>query len=196
MSADLFNVAQAQLSLADVFMRKAEFTVSDAYDHLGAQVEFDSQYRHIVTGIEQLVPADGAKADRLFRALVDVAVRWGEDKNPDSDEADDDDFIELGRIEAQFVAEYTQRDEIPEECLHAFAMKAPSFHVWPYWREFVASTCARMNVPKIVIPPMSKARNAEESLAELMASATTSTREFYAPKAPHKSRGKGKKRGK
>jgi hypothetical protein len=27
-----------------------------------------------------------------------------------------------------------------------------SFHLWPFWREYVVSQCNRMNLPKISIP--------------------------------------------
>lgn len=68
-------------------------------------------------------------------------------------------FEELGRIEANYVAEYEILGDLSKECLDAFALKNASYHVWPYWREFIASSCSRMNVPKQVLPTMQLPQN-------------------------------------
>src|SRR5262249_25353872 len=57
-------------------------------------------------------------------------------------------------IEAIFVLVYTchDLDRIPRENLDAFANTNALFHVWPYWRELVMTTTARMRIEPIVIP--------------------------------------------
>jgi len=30
--------------------------------------------------------------------------------------------------------------------------RTASFHIWPFWREFVISQCNRMNLPRAVLP--------------------------------------------
>jgi preprotein translocase subunit SecB len=41
---------------------------------------------------------------------------------------------------------------IEQRNLDAFAMYNGLYNVWPYWREFVQSTSARMGMPPIVLP--------------------------------------------
>ena len=57
-------------------------------------------------------------------------------------------------IRAVFLAEYTLRsmEGITPEHLSVFAQRNSVFNVWPYWREFVQSTLARMGIPPISIP--------------------------------------------
>ncbi len=40
----------------------------------------------------------------------------------------------------------------PVEALEAFARVNGSFHAWPYWREFIASTLTRMGLPGFLLP--------------------------------------------
>ncbi len=37
--------------------------------------------------------------------------------------------------------------------LDEFARKNGAFNAWPYWREYIHNTLARMEIPSIVIPP-------------------------------------------
>jgi len=81
------------------------------------------------------------------------------ESEPSEADVSEDAFNELGRIAAHFVAEYELTEDLTQECLDAFALKNASYHVWPYWREYVSISCARMNVPKIVMPTIQVAQN-------------------------------------
>lgn len=65
--------------------------------------------------------------------------------------------------------------------LGAFGVQTGLFHVWPYWREFVASVTSRMGFPPLTIPLL--------SFSQLQESATT-----HAPKkTPPRATGRRKK---
>jgi hypothetical protein len=55
-------------------------------------------------------------------------------------------------ISGLMVAEYDMREDPGEDALKEFALRNASYHVWPYWRELLASQCQRMNLPKLVLP--------------------------------------------
>ncbi len=57
-------------------------------------------------------------------------------------------------ITASFELEYRAERlrEFSEEALLAFAQTNGVFNAWPYWREFVQSTTARMGTKPIVVP--------------------------------------------
>jgi hypothetical protein len=69
-------------------------------------------------------------------------------------------------IEATFVAEYSLNGKPEKEALDAFALKNASYHIWPYWREFLMSQSMRMNLPKIALPTVQFAVNKDESSSE------------------------------
>ena len=57
-------------------------------------------------------------------------------------------------IEANFVIMYSldKIDDIRPENIKAFAQINGVYNVWPYWREFVQSTVARMGLAPLTIP--------------------------------------------
>ncbi len=163
MSETPLQRAQKGLRISDVYMRRSALAVSDVYEHRAIDAEnLEAQFRHFVEKSEVLEELDGDNGHRLFRVHLDLGYRWGFDAKqgePHESNTDDDGFDELGRIEAKYVAEYEVTEELPQECLDAFALINASYHVWPYWREYVTSSCARMNVPKLVMPTIQPAQN-------------------------------------
>ncbi len=166
MSETLLQKAQKSLRISDVYMRKSTVGVSDSYEHRSVEVEnLQSQFRHLVEKSEVLVEEDNSDGSKLFRVHLDLGFRWGVDKSKssleptDAPDADESEFEELGRIEAKYVAEYEVTEDLSQECLDVFALRNASYHVWPYWREYVTSSCARMNVPKLVLPTIQPAQN-------------------------------------
>jgi preprotein translocase subunit SecB len=59
-------------------------------------------------------------------------------------------------IEASFVLFYTINsfDGIEDENLEAFSVTNGVYNAWPYWREFVQSTTARMGINRALILPV------------------------------------------
>lgn len=167
MSGTPLERAQRALRICDVFMRGATLSVSDSYEYLATDGEnFRSQSRHLVERSEILVSEGEGEAKRvLFRVHLDLGFRWGlaaqapKQQFVTEDEDEKLGFEELGRIEAKYVAEYEITQELASECLDAFALQNASYHVWPYWREFITSSCSRMNVPKQTLPTMQLAQN-------------------------------------
>lgn len=161
--------AQKGLRITDVYMRTSTVVVSQEYEHRSIDVDaLQSQFHHLVEKSEILEEEDGNNKQRLFRVFVDLGYRWGFSSNEPTDAATSDelasgsiesDFEELGRIQAKFVAEYEIIEDLARECLDEFALKNASYHVWPYWREYVTSSCARINVPKVVMPTIQPAQN-------------------------------------
>ena len=62
--------------------------------------------------------------------------------------------VDVFRIESVFHLRYTlSGDEVPNESqLEAFAKLNGIYNVWPYWREYVQSSSARMGLPPVVLP--------------------------------------------
>jgi hypothetical protein len=57
-------------------------------------------------------------------------------------------------IAATFIAEYEMAEGFTPstEDLNAFVNANAVFNCWPYWREYVHSTAARMNLPPLTLP--------------------------------------------
>jgi len=55
-------------------------------------------------------------------------------------------------IKATFNALYRANEKLDPDILEAFSEQNIGYHVWPYWRELVQSSCARLNVAPLEIP--------------------------------------------
>jgi hypothetical protein len=57
-------------------------------------------------------------------------------------------------IEASFVLGYTLKsmDGVDDVSVDAFCKMNAVYNAWPYWREFVQSTVARMGLPNVTLP--------------------------------------------
>jgi hypothetical protein len=78
-----------------------------------------------------------------------LGTRWiipCEEKN-----GDDDPEVKA-HIEGVMVAEYLMQADPAPDALKQFALKNASFHIWPYWREYLSTQCLRMNLPKLIMP--------------------------------------------
>jgi len=74
-----------------------------------------------------------------------AGIRLVEKKN-----TKDDKF--LVQIEAKFEAIYLSDKELKKDCIQEFGDRNVQIHVWPYWREYVQSTCMRMGINPIPVP--------------------------------------------
>jgi len=50
--------------------------------------------------------------------------------------------------------------------LTSFAQTNGVYNAWPYWRELIQNTFARMNLPPVVLPLLRVARDIQQSKAE------------------------------
>lgn len=70
-----------------------------------------------------------------------------------SDEVISEDDKPLIEIFGVFDARYNSANKLIEDELDSFSENNVGYHVWPYWREFVQSSCMRVGLnPPIEIP--------------------------------------------
>lgn len=133
------------LVINDVYLKSAQAECEDDFDPKSADsLEVLSvQQMHIVRKSEVIqVDGDG----QLVRIYIRLGARWvshqEEDEEPDI----------KALIEGEFIAEYLVTDSIEQEAIDEYALKNASYHVWPYWREFLSSQCERLRLPRVVLP--------------------------------------------
>lgn len=99
--------------------------------------------------------------EKILQVKVDLGVRWTESDDVNQEdsseggldnELSDQKTIILALIEGSFFAEYLVKKELTKEGVDEFSLKNVSYHVWPYWRELVATQCDRLRLPRIMLP--------------------------------------------
>lgn len=168
MDQELLKQAQRRLRIRDVYQVEAHAKAAPGYDPgQGSGDENPAfQTKHLVRQSIVLEPVGDEASPDLFRVYIELGVRWksnGDASNEEDDLGNEESWSEIG---ATYVAEYEIHQDLEPDALTMFALHNASYHVWPYFREFVASQCQRMNFPKLVMPMMRLAANRKgESVA-------------------------------
>lgn len=158
------------LVIQDVYLRNSSTIVSDGFEpkYQDKNATYQLQFKHLVEKAEVLeLEADEGGTQQLMRVFLQVGCRLLNPSNEDGVETaspDDDDY--LVQIEAQYIAEYVMTESLEQDAIDAFALENASYHVWPYWREYITSQCLRMNLPKIVLPTKQLASNRQKGAEE------------------------------
>ncbi len=147
------------LNIHDVYLRSSEAMLADGFEPKYEQDLVDTldvQFMHVVTHSSLLVlEEEGENTVQLFRVFVKLGARW-----LDPTEPEDGDGSQLkAQIEAVMVAEYQMNEDPGKDALKEFALHNASYHIWPYWREYLMTQSIRMNLPKLVIPAVQFANN-------------------------------------
>ena len=134
---------------------------ADELKRLIAEVEIEG-VRLVEANVETKVrsPADTGAVDLLVNRTAEIGERQ-----------DNGTFFVVAKIGAQLVSEQAKEEplvsietsfelqyRLPEgfrvepQTLTTFAETNGIYNAWPYWREFVQSTLARMGLPPVVLP--------------------------------------------
>lgn len=148
------------LRIHDVYLRSAMSEIAEGFEPKYAPnvVDLEVQFKHLVARANVL--SLDSDEQQLCRVHVDLGARWVELSA--AKDTDATDLQPKALIEGTMVAEYLMHKNPGEEALKLFAMQNASFHVWPYWREYLSAQCLRMNLPKITLPAVQFAANQAE----------------------------------
>jgi preprotein translocase subunit SecB len=159
MDKELLQEAIDSLNVKDVYIFRANSFlmpgVDPKYDNSFKNLLVSFKHEVVSSEIVEISTGDTKKVN-LFRIYIDLGVRW---KMLDEETEETFEKNTAVLIETTFIAEYEMVHEVTEEALKEFALHNASYHVWPYWREYLANQCDRMNLPKITIPIIQLASN-------------------------------------
>lgn len=152
MNEELIQQAIQCLSIQNVTLRQARLDLVDAFDPALAPRDLLVQYRAAAKRAHQVeFQIENGPPQRHFQVEFECGLRLA-----DAALIRDDDPAtgQVAEIQALFLADYLIRpDSKPEKtALDAFASVNVGYHVWPYWREYLQSTCARAGLPLIALP--------------------------------------------
>ncbi len=131
------------LVIQDVYVKACQAKCADDFDPKSTELEaLLVQQMHVVLRSELIdIDSDG----QLVRIYIRLGARWvspKENSGPDI----------KAFVEADFIAEYQMTAALEQSAIDEFALKNASYHVWPYWREFLSTQCERLRLPKVVLP--------------------------------------------
>lgn len=144
------------LRIHDVYLRDSISQCVNDFDPKYNQ-NIDKLITQTKHGVTQSHLAKVDENQWLVRVFIEVGVRLVDPEIEQEYES------VRAFIEAEFVAEYTVSEDLNQECINEYALKNASYHVWPYWREFLMSQCTRMYLPRLVLPAVQLAHNRHQN---------------------------------
>lgn len=149
--------AQKCLKIEGVNLTESRVFVRDSVD-LGT-IELEStenqSFRTVLKIREALVEV---KSRELYEYRFTYSAGMRLIFSSEEEESVNDDYQPIIEIVGVFSATYISKIQVDKKCLEAFAEDNVGYHVWPYWREYVQSTCSRIgfypafNVPFYLLP--------------------------------------------
>jgi len=153
MNTELIQEAIPCLNIQGVYLRNAQLQQVDGFDPMLSQDELLVQFRATARRVNhvEIKVADSGESQRLFKVDFECGLRLAEPARIQGDDPASGTVVE---ITATFVAEYLVKpgSDPSKAALEAFAGTNVGYHVWPYWREYLQSTCARAGLPVIALP--------------------------------------------
>ncbi len=143
------------LNIHDVYVRdQVASCVGDFDPKYAAEIErLTIQQMHLV---KQVTVAALDDESHLLRVFVRLGVRW-------IDPEEESKALSVRAvIEAEFIAEYQMTTTLEQDCIDEFCLKNASYHIWPYWRELLGNQCARMHLPRLILPAVQLAHNGHQ----------------------------------
>lgn len=150
---ELLKSAIANLAILSVNVRDSSIEMNENYNSLNINAipSKNQSFRNVVK-IEQIEMSNEEDPDNkklLYCFRYDVGSRL---VLPNQGEDSETEIEPILAIEACFDAIYVANKELSVEELEAFGTNNVGYNVWPYWREYLQSTCARLGVNPIRLP--------------------------------------------
>lgn len=153
MSTEAFQMALNTLSIQRILLRSSEVISNDAYEIGFFEGKFENQLRTKVLKYLRLKgEADNGSTISVVRYVIEFGARTVEPQDESESSSKVDAVKTIFETICRFNVDFSASEELSDESLSSFAKNAVH-NAWPYWREYIQSTCARAGLPNIEVPP-------------------------------------------
>ena len=157
--------AQNNLCIQGVNLKESKIFVRDDIDllTLDRDATIAQSFRSVSRVKEISLEDDDGKDvwDYRFDYSIGIRLIFSQEEK----ESEEDEFKPVVEIVAAFDARYLSKKQLDEDEMKAFSADNVGYHVWPYWREYVQSSCGRLGLsPAIEVPVYIISRKEAESV--------------------------------
>jgi hypothetical protein len=153
MSINPIDQAIENLAVQGIFLRSTTIKQHEDFDPRLGDKELLVQTRAGTTLLNDLEVLDDKTGEKhqLFKVHFNCGLRLSD---PGLVQGEDPASGVVVEISATFVAEYLVKPGayISDDAKDAFSKQNVGYHVWPYWREYVQSSCGRLGLPIVNVP--------------------------------------------
>ncbi len=148
MNKELLKKAAEVLTPVGVYLRGSKVYIHPDFHPQHNNGELQVQYRSKNLSEYKLLCAED-ESQNFIAFQYEAGVRLVDETVDEKDGA----YVQA-EIIAVFTSEYQLKDSdaFDETAMSEFLNCNVRFHVWPFWREYLQSTCTRMGLPVIPLP--------------------------------------------
>ncbi len=141
------EAAKKHLRLKEVLILKLDLEVADRLSEKYGDTDAKVGFRHGCLA-HKIIGDD----DKSVRFKYQCGIRLVDsDVTPlSTDEIDEEDIA--FEMKVVYAIDYQMKEQMSEEELTHFGKINVGYHVWPFWRELVQSTCGRIGITTIPLP--------------------------------------------
>jgi hypothetical protein len=161
MNREALKKAIDNLSIEMVYLQSTDVRMCNGFDPLIPNQELVGQYNITPKSccVKELQAEDNDVKHKFLSYQTEARMRYLKAPIPDElkNNPENDALLEnliAVEIVAVFTSEYTIKctEDLPEDAILEFGRLNVPHQVWPYWREYCHSTCARMSLPVSILP--------------------------------------------
>ncbi|EOW9144760.1 TPA: hypothetical protein RI735_002132 [Vibrio cholerae] len=157
MNDSMLKDAVSNLAIENIVLKEMTVKTHDDFDPdtVPEDIFLNGQsYRNVVR--VQSFSVNDEDVVSLYRYTYSLGLRFiptEQRVRHEAGEIEGDELEPYIEFTARFFADYHSEKELEKDSVDAFGEKHVGFHIWPYWRELIQSSCGRLGINSIVIPP-------------------------------------------
>jgi hypothetical protein len=160
MNREALQKAVDNLSIQMVYLHSSEAKIHNGFDPLIPNQELIGQFSiNTKSYTKKEVQDESGITHKLLVYQTEARMRYlkGPIQEENKDSLENEDQLKklvTAKIIAVFTAEYVIKcdEELSHDAVLEFGGINVPHQIWPYWREYVHSTCARMSLPVSILP--------------------------------------------
>lgn len=169
MNREALQKAVDNLSIQMVYLHSSEAKIHNNFDPLIPNQELIGQFNINTKSCnkKELLDENGV-THKFLVYQTEARMRYlkGPIQEELKDSLENEELLEklvAAEIIAVFIAEYAIKcdEELPHDVVLEFGRINVPHQIWPYWREYSHSTCARMSLPVSILPMFSINKSTE-----------------------------------
>lgn len=152
--SDLLKAAQRSLNIDSVNLRQSTILVGDEVDPplIDRSATVVQSFRNVSKIKITTLTDDKDNEVWDYRYLYAAGMRLIFESDLEENVSLEN-FIPLFEVAAIFEAKYFSKRELSKEESKEFASSSVGYHVWPYWREHVHSSCTKVGLNPVLEVP-------------------------------------------
>lgn len=157
MSATVKDTAK-KLDIRHIYISKSGSALLNDFDPMKPNQLLSGLFKIDTIGADVKTAIDNETKieHRILRFFVQAEMIYilGETSEEEMKDNELNKTKQVSEVGATYCVEYAIKSEIeltPDEIKEFGKVNVP-YHVWPFWREYVQSTCNRMNLPVTTLP--------------------------------------------